>query len=204
MSTYTQSVIITLREKNVAFEFISINLLAGEHKTPAFLAKQPFGEVPVLEDSETDVTLFESRAIVRYLAEKYRGQGTELLGGADVKERALVEVWQSVEATNFNPHASRIAVEIIFKPFFGRGQPDLALVEKARAALDATLDVYENRLSTCQYLAGNSFSLADLLHIPYGNILFAAGHGDALTSRPHVNAWWERITARESWVKTKP
>ncbi|KAL8192026.1 hypothetical protein R6Q57_028147 [Mikania cordata] len=63
-SEATQRVQACLHEKEVDFEFTTVNTAAGEHKTPRFLARNPFGEVPALEDG--DVTLFGNRLIEHY------------------------------------------------------------------------------------------------------------------------------------------
>ena len=63
----------TLQELGVDFEAITVNLLAGEHRSPVFLKINPAGKLPVLVDG--DVVLTESVAIVLYLAEKYRDRG---------------------------------------------------------------------------------------------------------------------------------
>jgi glutathione S-transferase len=62
----TARVLATIHELNLACEFIRVDIAKGEHKTPEYLSKQPFGKVPVLEDD--GVWLFESRAICRYRA----------------------------------------------------------------------------------------------------------------------------------------
>ncbi|KAJ3277337.1 hypothetical protein HDU76_010418 [Blyttiomyces sp. JEL0837] len=175
----------------------------GEHKGAAHLARQPFGQIPALEDTENGVQMFESRAIARYIAEKYKDQGTDLLVLKDIKKKATVETWMSVEQANFDAWASRIVWELILKKFRGL-ETDPAAVELAKTKLIDSLNVYEAQLSTRQYVAGDSYTLADLFHIPYGSKLFAAGHGDLITSRPHVKAWFERITARDSWTAVKP
>ncbi|XP_073394005.1 glutathione S-transferase F9 isoform X2 [Physcomitrium patens] len=61
--------IVVLLEKEVEFELVSTSVLHGEHKTPKYMALQPFGLVPFLQDG--DFKLFESRAIMRYIADKY-------------------------------------------------------------------------------------------------------------------------------------
>jgi glutathione S-transferase len=77
-----------LKELDTDFEFIPINLLAGEHKHPDFLRLNPAGKVPVLVDG--DIVIPESAAIVLYLADKYR---EKRLLPASVQERAQVYRW---------------------------------------------------------------------------------------------------------------
>ncbi|KAI9091091.1 hypothetical protein K1719_028361 [Acacia pycnantha] len=61
---------------------------------------KPFGQLPLVQDG--DYTLYESRAIIRYYAEKYKSQGTDLLGKT-IEDRGLVEQWLEVEAQHFHP-----------------------------------------------------------------------------------------------------
>ncbi|XXG65800.1 hypothetical protein AAC387_Pa05g3417 [Persea americana] len=69
----TRRVLACLVEKDIEFELVHIDVLEGEHKGPDFLKLQPFGVVPVIQDG--DLFLYESRAIIRYYAEKYASQG---------------------------------------------------------------------------------------------------------------------------------
>ncbi|KAI8904229.1 glutathione S-transferase-like protein [Powellomyces hirtus] len=200
MSTCTQRVAIALREKNVPFEIVPIDFAKGQHKGPEHLKIQPFGQVPVMEDD--GFFLFESRAIVRYIANKYKDQGTRLIP-TDVKGAALVEQWASVEVADFDPYASAIVFEKVFKGMFGLGEADESKVKELRSKLDEKLDVYEKILSTRSYLAGEEVSFADLFHLPYGSLLTPAGHGDAIASRPNVKAWFDRLSARQSWKETQ-
>lgn len=64
------------------------------------------------------------------------------------------------------------------------------------------LDVFEDILSKQQYMGGDEFSLIDIYYLPYTQKLFDAGYGHLITDRPHVKAWWERVSSRESWQKT--
>jgi glutathione S-transferase len=57
----------------------------------------------------------------------------------------------------------------------------------------------EQQLGKTPYIAGSSFTLADIGFLPYIEYLFAAGHGDLITSRPHVADWWTRSSTRPSW-----
>jgi glutathione S-transferase len=171
--------------------------MKGEHKQPAFLTKQPFGQIPVLEHG--DITLFESRAIARYIVSNFAGQGTPL-EGSDAKTKALALTWMEVETNNYNPLVSSIVYQKVFSSFFGQTCDD-AVVEEQLKKLEKVLDVYEAHLKKHPYLAGNEFTLADLSHLPYTAMMFSAGLSAPYTSRPAVNAWWERISARESWKK---
>ena len=115
-STCTRRVATVLKEKNVPYELVLVDLSKGEHKAAAFVAKQPFGQVPYLVDDD-GFTLFESRAMCRYIAAKYRAQGNKIVPDADdVQGNALLEQAVSIEGSNFDPFASGIAVEKVFRP----------------------------------------------------------------------------------------
>ena len=114
MSTCTKRVAATLAEKQVPFELIPIDFAKGEHKSAAFLEKQPFGQVPYIDDD--GFKLFESRAISRYLALKHGGIGKLIPDPADLKKTALFEQAVSIEVSNFDAFAAQLAWENIFKP----------------------------------------------------------------------------------------
>ncbi|CAI7882969.1 unnamed protein product [Closterium sp. NIES-54] len=198
LSTCTKRVLVALEEKNVTdYDLVTVDVFKGEHKSAEFKKKQPFGVIPVLEDE--DVELFESRAIARYIADKYAEQGTNLLGST-LKERALVNLWLEVESQNYNPPVLGLLAEKIYKARRGLA-PDEAKAAEYKTKLSEVLDVYEAHLAANDYLAGSSFSLADLVHLPYTAVLWVCGDSDVVTSRPNVNKWWERISSRPSWQK---
>jgi len=89
-STCTQRALTALAEKGVEAEVREINFAIQEHIQPSFLKLQPFGKIPVLEDDGFFV--YESRAIAKYIAKKYAGQGTKLIPEeGDLKGYALFE-----------------------------------------------------------------------------------------------------------------
>ena len=195
LSTCTRKVLCLLAEKDAPYEFSLIDFTKGEHKQPAFLARQPFGQVPTIDHD--GFALFESRAICRYLDEAL--PGPKLIPG-DAQHRALVEQWISVESANFTPHAMKILYQVFFGPM--RGQtPDPKAVEAARTTLGHTLSIMEARLEKSAYLAGPGFTLADLVYLPYIEFLFACEQGDLITGHPLVGAWWTRCSTRPSWLK---
>ncbi|KAF9448595.1 glutathione S-transferase [Macrolepiota fuliginosa MF-IS2] len=187
-----------LHEKNVPFEFITVKYSEGEHKSPEYLAKQPFGQIPYLDDD--GFIIYESRAIARYIAEKYADQGTKLIP-TDVQGRALFEQAASIETSHFDAHVVPILVEGVLKKMRNL-EPDKAKYEEAMIALASKLDVYEQILSKQRYLAGNELTLADLFHIPFGDILPKAGC-NAIQERPNVARWFSELAGRPSWQAVK-
>ncbi|XP_057993964.1 glutathione S-transferase F9-like isoform X2 [Hevea brasiliensis] len=123
----------------------------GENKSPDYLNLQPFGVIPVIQDR--DYTLYESRAIISYIAEKYKFQGTDLLGKSN-EERGLVEQWLEVEAPNYHPHVYNLAIHALSASVLGF-PPDEKLIQESEA----------------KYLAGDFFSLANLSHLPFMHCL---------------------------------
>ncbi|KAF2290527.1 hypothetical protein P3X46_029392 [Hevea brasiliensis] len=193
-----QRVLACLLEKDVEFEILHVDLASGEHKRPDFLLKQPFGQVPVVE--EGDLQLFESRAIIRYYAAKYADRGPNLVGKT-LEERALVDQWLEVEAHNLNDLVYNLVFQLVILPRMG--QPgDLKLVHSCEQKLEQVLDVYEQRLSKSKYLAGDSFTLADLSHLPGIRYLVnEVGMCHLVRERENVNAWWQDISSRPAWKK---
>jgi len=198
-SSCTARVLACLNEKQVEYELIPVNARAGDDKKPQYLSLNPFGLFPALEDG--CLTLFESRAIIKYLAKKYEGQGCPNLLGSTVEEEAVVEQWCEVESHHFNPPCYALVSQIIINPLKG-GTTDEAVVESNAEKLSRVLDVYEDRLSKSKYLAGDWFSLADLQHMPFLHYLVNdVGKATLISSRKHVNAWWEDISSRPAWKK---
>ncbi|KAJ7782211.1 glutathione S-transferase [Mycena maculata] len=190
-------VAMVLAEKNIPFEVVLVDMAKGEHKSAEFLAMHPFGQVPVIDDD--GFILYESRAICRYLAEKYSGQGTPLYP-ADLKRRALVEQGASVEFANFHPQVLKVATEAFEKPRRGLSV-DEALLAEAVSGLSTMLDVYEIILGKQKFLAGDEFTLCDLFHLTYAPQGAGAGL-DIMTSKgPNVARWWNELISRPTWVK---
>ena len=198
MSTCTKRVLTTLKEKQVEYELVEIDFMNQEHKSEKYLEKQPFGMIPYLDDD--GFIVYESRAICRYLEAKFKDQGTQLVP-KDAKELALFEQGASIETSYFDTFASPIAFEKVFKAWKGLGEADEVTVKALVDKANQYLDVYEKILSKQEYIGGNTFTLADIYHLPYGSMLFLpnVGYGSLIEDRPHVKAWWDKITSRSSW-----
>ncbi|XP_061349759.1 glutathione S-transferase F13-like [Gastrolobium bilobum] len=198
MSTNTTRAMVCLHEKEVDFELVPVNVFAKEHKQPPFLSKNPFGLIPVLEDG--DLTLFESRAITAYVAEKFKEAGPDLIRHKDVKEAALVKMWTEVESHYYDPVVSPIIYEYFVAPFEGK-EPNKSVIDTNVEKLKNVLDVYEAKLSNTKYLAGDFYSLADLSHIPETHYFMQTPCASMINDRPHVKAWWMDISSRLAFNK---
>jgi glutathione S-transferase len=194
MSTCTRKVLCTLAEKGHDAEFVLVDIMKGEQKSPEHLARQPFGVVPAIDDD--GFVLYESRAIIRYLDARLPGQS---LTPADLKHRALMEQFISVESSYFSGPAMKAILEVMFAPMRG-AQPDQEVINKGKADASKALDVLEKALHGKDFLAG-SFSLAEITFAPYIQYLFDTGNGDIIKARPNCAAWWARISERPSWQK---
>ncbi|KAJ8518674.1 hypothetical protein ONZ45_g4278 [Pleurotus djamor] len=197
-STCTKRVATVLHEKQIPFAFKPIDFAKAEHKAPEFVKYQPFGQVPYIDDD--GFILYESRAICRYLEAKYPSQGTTLIP-KDTQALAKFEQAASIESFNFDPYASTIVWEKVFKKLRGL-TTDEAVVTAKLEALDAKLQVYNLILGQQKYLAGDELTMADLFHLPYGTLLNVAGF-DVLTKYPNVARWFTELSSRPSWLAVK-
>ncbi|CDO68190.1 hypothetical protein BN946_scf184938.g42 [Trametes cinnabarina] len=202
VSTCTNRVRITLEELGVPYELVAIDFSKGEHKSPEFTAIQPFGQVPYIDDD--GFKLYESRAIARYVALKYGGIGKLIPDPKDVRKYGLFEQAASIELSNFDPSASGLAYENIFKVAYG-GKTNQDAVAQMKTTLEGKLGAYDVILGKSKYLAGDELTLADLFHIPYGALLEKQGIDYLVSGRwPNVTRWWKDISSRESWKKVAP
>lgn len=138
----------------IPYESIAVNLAAGEHLEPGFLALSPFGEVPALVDD--DVVVRDSNAILVYLASRYGGE--QWWPQAPVLQ-ARIASWLSTAANEIaaGPNSLRLHYK------WGR-EIDVVRAEKVSAK---TLRILDAQLSNSQWLIGDRFSIADLAIYPY-------------------------------------
>ncbi|KAJ7122357.1 glutathione S-transferase-like protein [Mycena epipterygia] len=194
-------VALVLIEKQIPFEHVRVDIASKQHKTPEFLAMHPFGQVPVIDDD--GFILYETRAICRYLVEKYPDQGTPLVP-TSIQGRAIFEQGASIEMANFHPAVMKVAIEAVGKK--RQGLPvDQAFLAQAIAEFSAKLDVYEVILGKQKFLGGDELSLVDLFHFFFAPLLAGAGI-DIMTSRgpdTNVTRWWNTIISRPAWVKLR-
>jgi glutathione S-transferase len=190
MSTCTRKVLMTLAETNTSHEFVLVDFAKGEHKQEPHMAHQPFGQVPALQDG--DFEMYESRAMCRYINEKANGS----LVPKDLRDRARMEQWISVETSNFTGPVMKFVFQHIFK----REQGAEALAT-AGGQLDTALGIMDKQLASHPFIAGATFSLADICFMPYVEYAMNTPAKDHFTKQSHVAAWWAKVSERPTWRK---
>lgn len=171
-------------------DVVDIDLLKGEQKSPDFLGKNPFGEVPVLEDG--DVILADSNAILVYLALRY-DKTRRWYPVDDPVAAARVQRWLSVAAGELHagPAAARIAV--LFR------RPDS--LEPMHAKAKRLFTLLDAHLAGREFLAAPHPTIADLAIYTYTS--HAPEGGVALDPYPNVQEWLARIEALPGFVTMK-
>lgn len=190
VSTCTRKVLTSLLETNTPYEMHAIDFAQREHKGAPHLSRQPFGQVPAIDDE--GFVLFESRAICRYVSAKANDQLTPVT----LKERALMDQWSSVEQSNVSPHAMKFVYHFIFK----RPQ-EQAVLDAAQAALELAFSVLSKPLASQPFLCGDKLTIADIGHMPYLELLPSTPIKESIEKFPHVQAWSQRLRERDSWRK---
>ena len=170
------------------FERIDTDILTGETKTPAYLAKNPNGRVPVLE-LEDGTCLAESGAILHYLAE-----GTAFLPD-DRLERARVLQWMFFEQYSHEPYIAVARAWLhVKKP------EDISperLAEKQQGGY-AALKVMEQHLTGRAYFVGEGYTIADIALYAYTHVADEGGFDLAPYSA--VRAWLARVAGQPQYI----
>ncbi|GJP32267.1 hypothetical protein CLOM_g16854 [Closterium sp. NIES-68] len=201
-SPYVRRALMAFYEMGVQdFDFKVVSSSKGDTKTDEYLAMNPFAKMPLLDDNGQ--YLYESRAIMRYIAEKHAGESSSDLVGKDPLERALVNQWVDVEGHSVTEQVAVVVEENFLKKLMGTGEPDKDRADAAKEKLARLFDVYEKHLEGREYLVGGRFTLADLTHLPYTELLPHAGAAELISSRPNMSKWWERISSRPAWKKVQ-
>lgn len=185
LSGHAHRVQLALSLLKVPTELIEVDLRTGAQKQPAFLALNPFGQVPVIDDNGT--VLADSNAILVYLAHKY---GNSDWLPSDAIGEAAVQRWLSVAAglIAFGPAAARLI------NVFGAGFN----ADEVKGRAHTLLKAMDAELASRHFLVGSKPSIADIAcytyiaHAPEGNV--------ALDAYAHVNAWLRRIEALPGFV----
>lgn len=185
LSGHAHRVRLLLSMLALPHQVIDVDLPAGQHKQPDFLALNPRGQVPVIVDG--DVVLYDSTAILVYLARRYGGE--QWLPG-DAVGAARVQQFLSLAAGEIFEGPNRVRLVKLFKR-----ELDYALaVQKT----EAVLALLEAHLADHVFLAAAHVTIADLACYSY--IAHVQEGGVALAPYPRVRDWLTRIEALPGFV----
>ncbi|KVZ07570.1 glutathione S-transferase [Burkholderia ubonensis] len=183
--TRSQRALWGLKELDADFEFISVNLLEGEHKRPEFLRLNPAGKVPVLVDG--DLVIPESAAIVLYLADKYPQKA---LLPVDLAARAQAYRWVMFAVTELEQPLWRITRHTMLYPPDKRLPADIALAREDFVNMAAILD---RHLDGRAFIVGDTLTVADCVT---AYLIDWANELKLIDSFPQLQAYLERLYAR--------
>lgn len=164
---------------DIPYEWVEVDVMTGDTRTPQFLAVNPAGQVPtvVLEDGRP---LAQSNAIILHLAE-----GSDLIP-ADAYDRARMLEWMFWEQYSHEPYIAVVRFQVAF---LGKADIEPRLVQRGEAALQRL----EDGLAGSDFLVGNALTLADVSLVAYTRVAHEGGFD--LSAYPAVKAWVGRVEA---------
>ena len=184
---------IALEECGLPYTFHKIDLTKGEHKTPDFLKLNPFGQIPVMVDSDgpggKPVTLHQSAAILMYAAEK---SGKHLPKDPATRP-AFLEALMST-ATDITPQFGAVNAARLMK------EPSTPTVDVLKGRLRSLFETWDALLAKRKYAAGSELTIADLsLYAGYWRTKGAMA--DVVAGLPNLERWGNAIGARPAIQK---
>jgi glutathione S-transferase len=172
---------------NLEYEWVRVDLMKGEHKSPEYLAKNPFGQVPFLVDGETQ--LADAQAILVYLARQYGGEQWLPL---DALPLAQVIRWLSTAAGEVRQGPENARLYYLF------GAGTNINIERATQKSEFILTQLEQHLSTRSWLEFDHPTIADVAIYPY--IALGRDGKIDLDAYPNVLSWIERIKQLPGYI----
>ena len=194
-SPYVRKALLVCEEKGAPYRLAAMAL--GQNKAPDYLAKHPFGRIPVIEHD--GFVLYEADAILRYVDEAFDGPA---LQPKDPKARARMNQVMGIVDWYVMPNMSAgIGWNRIMAPRFGM-PVDEAAVAKAIEPSRTCLRALEAIMGDSPYMAGDTVSLGDLMLIPHLDLLPASPEGAEMLKGSSLSEWIDRMRARPSVQNT--
>lgn len=190
VSPNAKRVAIVAAELGVELEAHEIDFASGQHRTSEYLAINPNGKVPAIDDD--GFTLWESAAIAWHLAELNPSKG---LLPADIKSRSIQMQWMFWNACHLEAGVSGMVFERLVKPSLGQDTND-TVCDAHKSNVERFLPILNAHLEGRQWI-GNQFSVADISLGVTAELCTSVGV--ELASYPHLQAWLSRLQARPSW-----
>ena len=182
---------LLMTQLGIDFRWVEVDLLNGATRTPAFLAKNPNGKVPLLELPDGR-RLAESNAMLCYLAE-----GSALLP-AERYARAKVFEWLFFEQYSHEPY---IATVRFWVHYLNDAEGRREKIAEAMPRGYAALAVMEQQLARMPFLAGDTYTIADIALYAYTHVAHQGGY--VLDDYPAIRAWLDRVAQQPGFVAMK-
>jgi glutathione S-transferase len=176
---------LLLTQIAVPFDRIELNIINGETRTPEFLSKFPNGRIPAIEFDDGKV-LFESNAIIFYLAEDTRFMPTDRF------QRAQVLQWLFFEQYSHEPYIASVRYLMIHPAVQDPRRATIESLMRPRG-YDA-LGVMERHLKSREWFVGERYSIADIALFAYTHVADEGGFD--LTDYAAIRAWLERVKSQ--------
>jgi glutathione S-transferase len=190
-SSNVQAVMWGAAELGLDIDRVDIGHIHGGNNTPEYLVMNPHGLVPTLKDG--DLTVFESAAILRYLASTY-GDGGDFWP-TDLSDRARIDQWAEWAKTSFAPAFTAPIFWLRVRTSVDDCNEDQLLANIS--AFEGKLDALERQLTGQDYVCGNALTLADVM---VGHVLYRWFDIDIVRrSRPVVEAYYHRLSKRPAY-----
>ena len=189
-SSNVQKAMWAVGEMGLAHERIDIGGPFGKNKEPAYLAMNPNGLVPTLEE-EDGFLLWESNSVIRYLAAKHHA---DVLEPADLKVRALAHQWMDWQLTVLGPAITPVFWGLVRTPPEKR---DMTAIEAAKVKTTAAAKILDAQLDKTNFVAGSAFSFGD---IPVGVMIYR--YMKLVPERPklaNLERWYAAIAERKAF-----
>jgi glutathione S-transferase len=196
-SSSARRAVMTALELDAPVELVLIKNLRDPVERAQLVGLNPNAKIPVLVHD--DFVLWESNAIMQYIADQVPGQTLYPTG---LRERADVNRWLFWSAQHWAPALGVLTWENWMKGLFGMGERDAAAVARGERELAQFAGVLDAHLRGRQWLSGARLTLADyavavsLMRVKEANI--------SLADHPQIAAWFERVQALEVWKRTQP
>ena len=178
-------------------ETVFVDLQKGAQRNPDYLALNPNGRVPTLVDG--DFALWESLAIMQYLATKTPGQ---TLYPSDARGKAVVDQWLFWAGAHWSASIAQLNFENFLKGMFGMGGPNAYAVERAEALFKDYAKTLDAQLGKSRFIVGETMTLADVaMAAPLMYVQLAKLPVEGLTN---LARWLGEMKATEAWKQTEP
>ncbi len=196
-SPNARMVLIAAAEAGVDAEICGVDLFTQQQKSASFLALNPNGLMPALE--EGDFVLWESTAILQYLASHQRER---TLWPEDAKAQADVSRWLCWRLAHWGPTCGIFTFQRMVKQLMGMGEPDAAAVAAGEETIAKLGRILDDQLRGKSFITGDRITLADIAIGAW--LTYRDQAAIPVDSFSEIMRWRESLEARDAWMRYAP